>query len=69
MKISRFIDRIEYRLSLDPTDVRIDRVIKVFIVLQGKLEPTRAPAMDLAVVAELGDLTQFLRVPVLARAA
>jgi hypothetical protein len=48
---------MEYWFPLDPTNVRIDRIVELFIVLQGELEPARASAIDLAVVAEPGNFT------------
>ena len=44
-------------LSIDPYDIADDRIIKVYIVLQGKLESPRAFAMNLAVVAKFLDLS------------
>jgi len=57
LEVGRLVDRMEYWFPLDPTNVRIDRVVELFIVLQGELEPARASAIDLAVVAEPGNFT------------
>ncbi len=59
LKASRFVDNVEDWLPLDPTDVSIDRVIEIHIVLERKLEPARATTVDLAVMAELSDFPQF----------
>jgi hypothetical protein len=42
---------VEDWLPFDLADVGVDRVVKIYVVLKGKLKPARATTMDLAEVA------------------
>jgi hypothetical protein len=56
LEASRFVYRVEYWPPIDLADVDIDRVIKILVFLECKLESARASAVNLAIVAKLSNL-------------